>query len=144
MTSTKYIALENAICQDKIFSKNYKLPKYHGTNNLKSKIRFKREPHTNKGHTCMIQSFPCRQRSTPSQSKPMTNFFSGEGFRKSAGSCKGSVTMWIGTCGSLASCVSDLPPTEWNLDMRHEIYDNIHYLHTPNTNKLLNKNTTMI
>jgi hypothetical protein len=36
--------------------------------------------------TCIIQRAPLRQRSTPSQSNPITNFWAAEGSRNSTGS----------------------------------------------------------
>lgn len=56
----------------------------------------------------MMQRVPYRQRSTPSQSKPMINCFSGEGYRNSEGSWDSWVTIWIDAGDRSAS--GGLPP----------------------------------
>lgn len=60
--------------------------------------------------TCIIQRVPWRQRSTPSQSKPTTSWFSGEGSKNSTGSWPGWVTICTGTEGKRVSSSWTSPP----------------------------------
>lgn len=121
---------------------NYFFPKYTGLVRLKQKnssmtpevfilrmvhrnpnrvleAHFEMKKIKSKKITCIIHKDPCRQRSMPSQSKPITSFFSDEGLRNSVGSWEAWLTTWIGTNKSSALLSTVVPPA-WHKQNQHK------------------------